>query len=59
LSIIEKSIIVSADSESMAMSTAATNQKKKMPPPGRKLGFREALARTNRKFAKTLAKLAK
>jgi hypothetical protein len=36
-----------------------TKEKKKLPPPGRKLAFREALERTNRKFPKTLAKLAK
>jgi hypothetical protein len=33
--------------------------KKILPPPGRKVGVREALARTNQKFGKALAKLAK
>jgi hypothetical protein len=35
-----------------------TQQKKPMPPPGRKLSVVEALAWTNRKFGKALAKLA-
>jgi hypothetical protein len=38
---------------------ATATKEKKVPVPGRKLGFREALQQTNRKFAKTLAKLAK
>ena len=40
----------------------AGRQKRKshvVPKPGRKLGFRDALERTNRKFTKALAKLAK
>ena len=34
-------------------------KKKPLPPPGRKATAREALARTNQKFHKALAKLAK
>jgi hypothetical protein len=34
-------------------------QKKIVPPAGRKYGFRPALVRTNQKFGKALAKLAK
>jgi hypothetical protein len=42
-----------------AMNAVKVPKKKIVPPAGKKLGFRAALARTNKKFGKTLAKLAK
>jgi hypothetical protein len=36
-----------------------SSKKRAISAPGRKLGFREALEQTNRKFGKALAKLAK
>ena len=39
------------------MNASQKKQDKPLPPPGRKLSFREALERTNRKFGKVLAKL--
>jgi hypothetical protein len=41
------------------MNVMKIQQKKQLPPPGRKVGVREALERTNQKFGKALAKLAK
>lgn len=41
------------------MTVVKVPKKKALPPRGRKLGFRDALARTNQKFGKALAKLAK
>jgi hypothetical protein len=41
------------------MTAVKIPQKKVVPPPGRKLSFRAALDRTNQKFGKALAKLAK
>jgi hypothetical protein len=41
------------------MNAMKLQQKKQLPPPGRKVSLKEALERTNRKFGKALAKLAK
>ena len=41
------------------MNAIKTEQKRALPPRGRKASLREALARTNQKFSKALAKLAK
>jgi hypothetical protein len=38
-----------------AITRAKASKKRSIPPPGRKLGFRDALERTNRKFGKALA----
>ena len=36
-----------------------SQQRKTLPPPGRKVGIREALERTNQKYHKALGRLAK
>ena len=41
------------------MNASKTKQKRALPPRGRKVNLRQALARTNQKFSKALAKLAK
>lgn len=42
------------------MGTKTTNRpQKKLPPPGRKVPLKEALASTMKRYEKTLAKLAK
>jgi hypothetical protein len=41
------------------MITSKPEKKKAIPAPGKKLSVREAMERTNKKFGKALAKLAK
>jgi len=41
------------------MNAVKTHQKKALAPPGRKASLQQALARTNQKFHRALAKLAK
>jgi hypothetical protein len=51
--------IIADRSVEFVMNVVKIPKTKVIPPAGRKLGFRAALARTNKKFGKTLAKLAK
>lgn len=41
------------------MHTVKIQQKKTLPPPGRKVSVREALVRTNEKYHRALSRLAK
>ena len=43
----------------MSRTRSAQAKKKTIPPAGPKVGVRQALKRTNQKFHKALAKLAK